>query len=165
MLELAWQRGTRNFGDLSAWRIGVKEGWRPAAIFNATIAETGEPLLLATLDFDRKSPRSADPAAGQPDREAFYDLYPGADLPLVTAVRLAAAFPYVSPAARAWTFQPEYHVIDGGYYDNYGVASVVEWIEEAFTALENNIDLPDVLVIQIRSFPNDALEAPKNRGW
>jgi hypothetical protein len=25
-------------------------------------------------------------------------------------------------------------VIEGGYYDNYGVASVLEWLDEAFTA-------------------------------
>jgi hypothetical protein len=166
MLELAWQSRTRNFGDLSAWRDGVKEGWRPAAIFNATIAETGEPLLLSTTDFDRKSARRVNPAAAQPDRKTFYDLYPGADLPVVTAVRLAASFPYVSPAARAQTLEPEYHVIDGGYYDNYGVASVVEWIDEAFDeALAERTDPPDVLVIQIRSFPNDPLPAPRNRGW
>jgi len=162
MLELAWQNRTRNFGNLSAWRDGVKEGWRPAAIFNATIAETGEPLLLSTTDFDRKGARRLNPAAAQPDRKTFYDLYPGADLPVVTAVRLAASFPYVSPAARAQTSQPEYHVIDGGYYDNYGVASAVEWIDEAFAEMK---DPPDVLVIQIRSFPNDPLPAAQNRGW
>jgi len=165
MLELAWQSRTRNFGNLSAWRDGVKEGWRPAAIFNATIAETGEPLLLATTDFDRQSSRSVNPAAAQPDRKTFYDLYPGADLPVVTAVRLAASFPYVSPAARAQTLQPEYHVIDGGYYDNYGVASAAEWIDEAFAAFPETADRPDILVIQIRSFPNDPLPAPRNRGW
>ena len=165
MLELAWQSRTRNFGNLSAWRDGVKEGWRPAAIFNATIAETGEPLLLATTDFDRRSSRTVNPAAAQPDRKTFYDLYPGADLPVVTAVRLAASFPYVSPAARALTLQPEYHVIDGGYYDNYGVASAAEWIDEAFAAFPETADRPDILVIQIRSFPNDPLPAPRNRGW
>jgi len=162
MLELAWQSRTRNFGDLSAWRDGVKEGWRPAAIFNATIAETGEPFLPSTTDFDRKGARAMNPAAAQAARKTFYDLYPGADLPVVTAVRLAASFPYVSPAARAQTLHPEYHVIDGGYYDNFGVASAVEWIDEAFSAME---DPPDILVIQIRSFPNDPLPAAQNRGW
>jgi hypothetical protein len=165
MLELAWQRRTHNSGNLSAWRDGVKEGWRPAVIFNATIAETGEPLLLAATDLNRQTSRSANPAAAQPDRKTFYNLYPGADLPVVTAVRLAASFPYVAPAARAQTSRPEYHVIDGGYYDNYGVASAVEWIDEAFAAFPNTADLPDVLVIQIRSFPNDPLPLPRKRGW
>jgi len=162
MLELTWQRKTRNFGNLSSWRDGVKDGWRPAAIFNATIAETGEPLLLATTDLDRGRPGTL------PDRKMFYDLYPGADIPLVTAVRLAASFPYVSPAARAETLPPEYHVIDGGYYDNYGVASLAEWLDEAFTdisAQAGSPPIPDVLVIQIRSFPDDPLPAPENRGW
>ena len=166
MLELAWQQRTRNFSDLSAWRSGVKEGWRPAAIFNATIAETGEPFLLCTTDFDRGIAPGINPVEKRANRRTFYELYPGADVPIVTAVRLAASFPFVSPAARAQTLAPEYHIIDGGYYDNYGVASAAEWLDEAFAAMDDrHTDPPDVLFIQIRSFPNDPLPAPQYRGW
>jgi len=168
MLELSWQSRSRIFGNLSNWREGVKEGWRPAAIFNATIAETGEPLLFATTDLGRKTPKSLDPKQAQPNRRSFYDLYPNVDVPLVTAVRLAASFPYVAPAARAQFQEPEYHVIDGGYYDNYGIASLVEWLDEAFEQLkasEPDQDLPPVLVLQIRSFPDDALVRASNHGW
>jgi hypothetical protein len=73
----------------------------------------------------------------------------------VTAVRLAATFPFVSPAARALTSKPENHVVDGGYYDNYGVSSLVEWLYEA---VGGSHDPPRVLIIQILSFPNDAEE-------
>lgn len=86
------------------------------------------------------------------------------DVPLVTAVRLAASFPYVSPAARAQTNQPVYHSIDGGYYDNYGVASAIQWIDEALERTPPD-RRPPVLVIQIRSFPDNADPDPKSRGW
>ena len=94
-------------------------------------------------------------------------MYPKTDLPVVTAVRLASTFPYVTPAARALSSCPEYHLIDGGYYDNYGVSSAIAWLEEAFTELrKQNKPLPDdVLFVQIRSFPDDALAEPASKGW
>ncbi len=55
---------------------------------------------------------------------------------------------------------------DGGYYDNYGVSSLIAWLDEAFTGLQKEGKaLPDVLVVQIRSFPDDALTPPTNKGW
>lgn len=49
-LEEDWRKSGNIQGSLSDWREGVKEGWRPALIFNSTIVETGEPLLLTTTD-------------------------------------------------------------------------------------------------------------------
>jgi Patatin-like phospholipase len=168
MLELSWQNRGKIFADLSNWRTGVKEGWRPAVIFNSTIVETGEPLLLSTTDFGRESQAVIDPKGAQPNRKSLEDLLPNVDVPVVTAVRLAASFPYVAPAARPQQDGPAYHVVDGGYYDNYGVSSVVQWLDQALTAAkeQKTLDqLPPILIVQIRSFPDDALPAPQNDGW
>ncbi|MGB8539636.1 MAG: hypothetical protein WCD57_24645 [Acidobacteriaceae bacterium] len=57
------------------------------------------------------------------------------DLPLATAAQLSAAFPYISSAARVplpvdnQVNAP--HFVDGGYYDNDGTASVVEFLRYA----------------------------------
>ena len=175
MLEQAWQKHGNVQGNLADWREGVAEGLRPAAIFNSTIDETGEPLVLATTDMQDTalpspgfcSKPEKNTANNTPDRRSFYRLYPKTDLPVVTAVRLASTFPYVTPAARALSPCPEYHMIDGGYYDNYGVSSAIAWLEEAFTELQNQgKSLPeDVLFVQIRSFPDDALAKPASKGW
>jgi hypothetical protein len=175
MLEQAWQKHGNVQGNLADWREGVAEGLRPAAIFNSTIDETGEPLVLATTDMQDTalpspgfcSKPEKNTANNTPDRRSFYRLYPNTDLPVVTAVRLASTFPYVTPAARALSPCPEYHMIDGGYYDNYGVSSAIAWLEEAFTELQNQgKSLPeDVLFVQIRSFPDDALAKPASKGW
>ena len=158
MLEEFWRNRGNVQGSLSNWRHGVAEGTRPAAIFNATIAETGEPLVFATTDV--KS------GTEEVRRRSFYELYPDTDLPVVSAVRLAASFPYVTPAARALSTRPEYHLVDGGYYDNYGISSLIAWLDEAFTGLQSRgYPLPDVLIVQIRSFPDDALTPAVNRGW
>jgi hypothetical protein len=53
------------------------------------------------------------------------------DLPLATAARLSATFPIVSSATRipAEFADHAYHFVDGGYYDNDGTASAIEFIK------------------------------------
>jgi hypothetical protein len=156
-LEQTWRNRGNIQANLSNWRDGVLDGWRPAVIFNATIAETGEALLLSTSDLS-PGPENEHRA------RTFSDLYPNTDLSVVTAVRLAATFPYVTPSARAVSGQPEYHMVDGGYYDNYGVFTLLNWLDQALIQL-NRDQWPDILFIQIRSFPTDNLPEPINKGW
>jgi hypothetical protein len=185
ILEETWKKRCAEVGKrkmcasvsdpLSSWQAGVADGWRPAAIFNSTVAETGEPLVLSTTAW-----RSSKDTP--PKRRSFYDLYPGQDLSVASAVRIAASFPYVSPAARPDTPALDAdHMIDGGYYDNYGVASLIAWLDEGLVGLQpecaadaaakikpetcRQTILPKILVLQIRSFPADQEPPPKKRGW
>jgi Patatin-like phospholipase len=161
MMELSWQRQGRLRGLLSDWQTGVVEGWRPATIFNATLAETGEPFLFSTTSVDPVGPSVAAGSYRRPQRANFSDFYLNSDIELVTAARLASGFPYVLPTARAvgTDLKHKYHIIDGGYYDNYGVATAVQWVDRALRGLhENQKPLPPaVLVLQIRSFPDKKL--------
>jgi hypothetical protein len=156
-LEERWRNSGNIQANLSNWRVGVEQGWRPAVIFNATLVETGEPFLLATSDVPPQQ------AAG-PGRKTFADLCPNSDLPLVTAVRLAATFPFVTPAARAVSNKPEYHVADGGYSDNFGVDSLLNWLEDALVSTPAQ-KRPDILILQIRSFPSDVTAKATSKGW
>ena len=172
MLEMSWRRTGQVYANLADWRKGVvhcaacgsTKPWRPAAIFNSTIVETGRPLLLGTTDLLA--------SAGQVGPVSFYDWVPDHDLPVVTAVRLAATFPYVSPAARPLVDSPAYHAVDGGYYDNPGVATLVAWLTEGLWAWDREVsanpervkDMPPILVIQIRSFPDHAARKPTPKG-
>jgi hypothetical protein len=171
MLEQSWRKRGNVQATLSEWREGVAKGLRPAVIFNSTIDETGEPLVLATTDMQDTAAEStgfcSQTQEGTANRRSFYRLYPKTDLSVVTAVRLASTFPYVTPAARALSQCPEYHMIDRGYYDNYGVSSAIAWLDEAFRELEKqNKPLPeDVLFVQILSFRNDVLAKPVSKGW
>jgi hypothetical protein len=139
----------------------VREGWRPALIFNSTIVETGEPLLLATTDIQPGGPPN------EPNWRSLADIFPdckNCDIPVVTAVRLAASFPFVTPASRAISQGVPYHVVDGGYYDNYGVYSLLEWLREAMRSVPET-EQPDILIVQIRSFPDDARAQGEGQGW
>jgi hypothetical protein len=57
------------------------------------------------------------------------------DMPLATAAQLSAAFPYISLAARVPMSVDNHvnapHFVDGGYYDNDGTGSVLEFLRYA----------------------------------
>jgi hypothetical protein len=133
---------------------------RPAVLFNATVAETGQRMLFGTTTL----------GTGREDvgRREFAVDFEDLDVPVTTAARMSATFPYVSPAARVNRnagFDEQYHYVDGGYYDNYGTATLVEWLRLGLPALQT--DLPSrVLVVEIRSFPAGAVAEPGGRrGW
>jgi hypothetical protein len=84
-------------------------------------------------------------------------MFPGAfdDFRVVTAARLSASFPYVSPAAVLPT-QPRRRIVDAGYYDNYGVTVAAGWLADCLTDegraklewLKRHVS--GVLVLQVR---------------
>lgn len=128
------------------WGKGIKEGVQPILVFNATLSETGEPLRIAPINFGdsflpHKSDSSSKPnkALGEPHARNLFKMYPGADISLVSAARLSAAFPYVTPIARPKfpeNFPKEcegagpVHVADGAYYDNFGVVTAIEVLDK-----------------------------------
>ena len=56
--------------------------------------------------------------------------------PPTTAARLSATFPFISPIARpartigAVDEKHAYHLADGGYYDNHGVATAIDFLRD-----------------------------------
>lgn len=134
----------------------------PAFTFNTTAAETGGRFLLANYVNPGVDNVTEDPYDyGVPPAESFLSAYGvgeskgrSADIELVTAARLSATFPYVSSAARIDPgFAPgAYHFVDGGYIDNDGTSSAIEFLESAFkgrTKLSADDSVP-ILFIEIR---------------
>jgi hypothetical protein len=148
-LEEAWLRSDSSWAhsegvrdSLSAWGQDARAGYRPAVIFNTTVAETGERLPLATT-------RLPEGSAGRVKYDQlFNNTERELDIAVVTATRLSASFPYVSPAARADIEGQAAHIVDGGYYDNYGISSLVEWLDAQLEREDSTIER--VLIIEIR---------------
>jgi hypothetical protein len=141
----------------------VTNGNLPAVVMNATITETGERLLLGTTQL-----RSSLEGGALVDGIELHTINgEKRDVAVVTAARLSASFPYVTPAARSNGPGPQPHVVDGGYYDNYGMATMVEWLDAALQDTGNEIE--SVLVIQIHGAPVSSDLADKRhaktRGW
>jgi len=140
-LEERWRIALDDPGQtLSTWRAGIQQGWRPVPIFNATVVETGDRLTISPIDVPQGD-RGAGLVRTQktPRRLDFRDLYPGRDLHVATAARLSATFPWVSsvarPGDRTIPESQRYHVGDGGYFDNDGVVSALEFMDEALGQL------------------------------
>jgi hypothetical protein len=164
----------RRLGD---WVAGVRAGWRPAHIFNATAVETGAAVRFATVALsDPAAGTALEPryAPGSEPRE-FADLYPGADLDVATAARLSASFPWVSPMTRPWMDPVDvprvaavgndyaalidsaaFHLGDGGYFDNFGVFSTLDFLQRVdWSALSADAAHPirRVILVEIRATP------------
>jgi hypothetical protein len=148
-LEWAWAAHDPDVrASLATWRDDVARGNRPASIFNATIVDTGEPLLIGTTRV------GWDDDAGLKN---FEDLYPGFNIQAVTAARLSATFTYATPAVRSDRPGAAFHLVDGGYYDNYGMASAMAWIHSG--AHDSGV-VRHVMLIQIHDSPPEAEGMP-----
>jgi hypothetical protein len=101
----------------------------------------------------------------------------GYDIDVWTAARLSASFSYVSPAARAACTNygkktrisseekspGRLHLIDGGYHDNYGVASALDWLSAAVKAYgKNPLPVSRIALVEIRAQPDIPREAAQN---
>lgn len=162
----------------------------PAFAMNTTSVEDGQRFLLANyfvpdLKLD----------AGQNYRaKSFLETFGGAapnfaDLPLTTAAQMSATFPYVSSAARmpldVDRFVGSMHFVDGGYYDNDGTASAIEFLRYALApsnskdaattgekanlaAIESSIahgqHRVHILLVEIRNSGDDAGTGPEMPG-
>jgi hypothetical protein len=143
---------------LSQWREAVNDGWLPGTVFNATLVESGNPLLLSTIQVPRPDGSKTVVFGQTNDR--------GADISAVTAARLSASFPYVSPVTRGRYVGAErtdrpalgMHVADGGYYDNYGITVAVQWLNEIIKTYPGKFG--KVIIVEIVAFPEEKKAGP-----
>jgi hypothetical protein len=144
----------------------IRDGTIPAVIFNATVMELGRRIMITPLDFtpnttgSRRAQTLAEFLFGDPNSGTATAR---ANVPFWTAARLSATFSFVSPAVRTKVKGEEkdrnvwrQHLVDGGYYDNYGVASALDWLEPVLEAKRDGVDglnFSRMLIIQLRGFP------------
>lgn len=168
-LERIWRGRLRHpEATLGDWYAKMKDGRLPAAVFNSTVVETGDQLLLTPLT-----------GAFAPQAVNFLQTYPDHDLAVSTAARLSASFPWISPVSRPRVRAPDgeagaeltpaWHGADGGYYDNYGIVTVVSWILYLKEPQLEQLRRRGVVLVRIRAFPQqedgEAAAEPADRGW
>jgi hypothetical protein len=151
------------------WVGPVLEGAMPVTVFNATVVETGQRFLASPV-LGRS--RADLPPAVRPRQ--LFELYPGAARLVSTAVRLSATFPFVSPICRpewspaaAWPESAAYHFADGGYVDNEGMITVIEWLWDLLDPTYVGWPPFDrVLLVRLMPFPSSGVAAAGlDRGW
>ncbi len=163
-LERAWRAQAPEWLDVTFGSLREHEarGELPSLVYAPMLVEDGRRLILSNLDLapvTRNEVRWVDAAGraeGASSSAVHLDtLFPGAlaDLPLRTAARLSAAFPYLSPAIVLPTM-PRRRVVDAGYYDNYGVNLACGWLRECLRDERRRgwfaAHVSRVLVVQVR---------------
>lgn len=218
-MEQAWKRSLDADQPLNArlsdWVVTAADGRMPAVAMNAFLVETGDRLLLSSVDIQgtrrarsfarlygtqpaddlRATPgvSTSLQAASNRDNIVTQVVFTHGDnqhangsllhrttrggiplttdIDMVSAARLSASFPYVTPIAKAaWDDEhntrrlPPTHVSDGGYFDNFGVLAAVEWIQDLLTtppptpqqtAIADRIG--PIILIEIRAFGTEDL--------
>ena len=187
--DVRMPQGNMTDRTMASLRSSVAQGRIPAPILSATIMESGRRVMMTPIDFER--PRRGRramtmseflfeerrPREGERESEASGNDWRERDLPLWTAARLSATFAFVTPAARADLLSVEstgtrpidhraHHMIDGGYYDNFGVTSALDWLDPVLKERLDGHDLhfERVVIIQLRAFrrPNPRDIPPKS---
>ncbi|MEE8587176.1 MAG: hypothetical protein V3T83_20235, partial [Acidobacteriota bacterium] len=105
-------------------------------VFNTTLQKSGQRVMITPLLLTA----AENPVRAKTLGEVLGDKQGSLDLSIWTAARLAASFPYVSPAARAMSENGEmlkfgqHRLLDGGYSDNQGIASALDCLNELVKA-------------------------------
>jgi hypothetical protein len=149
ILEKDWQKPMiKPTRTLSSWRHQIMQGEIPIPVFNTTLVEDGRRLLLSPMAF----------ASSENEQKIDSNLLyqkggKKYDMKVVTAARLSATFPYVSPSPRNpdFGFKRNYHMIDGGYFDNSGVVTAIEWLEDNFEILIDELKIERLVFIEIEA--------------
>ena len=164
-LERSWEeRSDLQEVYFSDWAYRARLKNLPAFLFNTTAIETGSPVVFTNTDFPDRNDTWA---WEQRHIRNILDLC-GHDckLRVSTAARLSATFPYVSPAARGYPC-PAYHIVDGGYYDNYGVTTAIAWLMEALhgTPPDGRRGSRNVAIVIIRPGSDEDDKSGRVTGW
>jgi hypothetical protein len=159
-LEQSWERSWARAGfDGDPWGArGFRTLWDgrhlPALLLNGTHVETGKRVITSNIDI-----------AKRPD--AFlnaYDFYKFTDKEIrpSTAAHNSARFTYVSPAS---TLKDGTHLVDGGYYENFGAVTARELIDAALWKYSDQIRPIAIIIsndpaLRPRDFPDDPASYP-----
>ena len=164
-VEVDWQGEMKHpkvIKTLATWRKQILNGEIPIPVFNATLVENGERFLITPVTFGKI------PQKKFVDFNSLYGKL-GYDMSVVTAARLSATFPYVSPICQNDRGIPgkNFHVADGGYFDNSGFVTATEWLDQLLSRSQQPLGIKRVMILQLNAFP----EAPSteavqgSQGW
>jgi hypothetical protein len=161
-LEYNWRNSlnSRNLekDTLSSWRKQIFKGQIPIPVFNTTLVEDGCRLLLSPMTFNVTKDSTII------DSNTLYEKY---TLKAVTAARLSATFPYVSPSALSSKkiTGHNYHIIDGGYFDNSGVVTAIEWLNDYIDPLVKKVKIERLVFIEIGAFEAEDKKPDTSGSW
>ena len=100
------------------WRHWKPDGAAPMLFLNTTVADTGQQVPIAPINFDTGPNYFVTDLKSLRERAGLTD---DQDVPLSTAMSLSARFPLVMPAGLVRSPTKTLRLVDGGYFENSGV--------------------------------------------
>ena len=159
VLDACWQSrlhlnpNASSPNQLGDWQQPMLQGKMPIVVFNSTEVESGRQTLFSPVQTVRRASLDNETGAQAASVE-FSRTFKKNDIAIVTAARLSATFPYVSPTATTKSLQELGHMADGGYVDNEGILTAVDWISKLldhYAATESGAAPFDrILLLRIR---------------
>lgn len=147
-LEYSWEKGWSNTitEDMNPFSGGTYQLWKdtckiPNLFLNSTHTEDGRRVIASNLKWDETNWQARNISA-----------LIGKDMPLSTSTLLSARFPVITPGAKIVDKEEVYWgtLVDGGYYDNYGVVTINDIYDEIRTIYPKHNELK-VVVLCIRN--------------
>jgi predicted acylesterase/phospholipase RssA len=147
--ESAWYRTTGddafNQDFFSLWQ-GPSSLSVPSLFLNGTSVENGQRMIVSNMRLDSSFVVTKDVNAQLTNA-----------IRLSTAVDMSTRFCYVSPSGR---FKDRRHVVDGGYFENSGTATVLDILDDIDAAEYGNTNPPARIVIVISNDPHENQDIP-----
>jgi len=143
-LEQSWERSWRRAGFTADYWTdrGFRALWSvdrfvPALLLNSTHVETGKRVIASNLDV------AAEPKVFRDAYDLYALLPPGSEIGPSTAAHTSARFTYLSPAG---TLADGTHLVDGGYFENFGAVTAGEVLKGAIERLGASIRPVAILI-------------------
>ena len=165
-LEQSWEQAWGRAGLApDTWtrrtftQLRTRDGpWVPVLLLNGTHVESGRRIITSNVRID---------GTGFPDAYDFFALASG-DIRVSTAALNSARFPYVSPAGTLLRDGHNVgHIVDGGYFENFGAVTALETLRAALRALGEAGKWAEPFLIQISNDPQlgkDDLDVDRTDG-
>lgn len=128
----------------------------PMIILSPTIINDGRKLYIASkpvsfMNLDMHSwPDYTDTKIGGVDFHRLFDQHGAENLRFLSALRMCATFPYITPNTSLPTVPP-IQIMDAGISDNFGISDAVRFMFAFHTWIEQNTS--GVILISIRDSP------------
>jgi len=143
---------------MSIWDEALKGGpWVPLVLANGTLVEDGKRVITAPVQIEPQieplEKRCAQKKPGQngprifEDSHDFFRLLCKGSISASTAILNSARFPLVSPAGTIPQHKGDYHIVDGGYFENGGLETVYDLARHLRTIK----GMPAILIIEINN--------------
>lgn len=141
---------------ITAYDSVERAGTVPTMILSPTIVNDGRKLYIAArpvsfMNYDiLKSPEYTLSKYGGIDFQTLFEEHDGKDLRFLSALRMSATFPYITPNTTLPT-DPPLRIMDAGISDNFGLSDAIRFMFAYSEWIENNTS--GVVFVSIRDSP------------